>query len=431
MQAPFFAGERTGTQGDFYLLVLAAVYHADGLWGEATFDLYARSLPKGARYLVAGGIEEAVDSALSLRFSTEELDWLRGLPTFQRASEGWWDSLESLRFGGDIHAVPEGSVVFPNEPLIRVTAPLVQATLVHTRLLQAVQSATGIATQASRLVHAAGGRRCFDFSSRSMPGQEAGLRAARASAVGGFVGTSNTLAAHELDLAPMGTLSDEFMAVYGSAGPALEAFSVHFPDVGFVNLPAGKLSNSVAQLSPYSDLIRIVRLDHSSLGKAAPRVRRSLDLAGMDHTRILGTGSLDLRRIEALGDAPIDLLGIGKALTRAMHSAPMSYRVAEIWRGPDPEPCDSPGAAVWPGMKQVWRYADHDEVAHVDEDEHYDRGGQPLLQQVVREGERLLPRATIAECNERREADLASIGEAMDGWEVRPSARLTGEEPEA
>ncbi len=424
MQAPFFAADRAGTQGDFYLLVLAAVYHADGLWGEATYDLVPRVLPKGSDHLVVAGIEEAIDSALALSFSEEELDWLRGQAVFERASEGWLSSLEHLRFDGDIHAVPEGSLVFPDEPVLRVTAPLAQATLLHTRLVQALQAGTGIATRAAELVRAAGPRRCFEFSSRSMPGQEAALLSARAAAVGGFEGTSNSLAASLLGIAPMGTLSDDFFSVYPEVASALEAFSVHFPDVGFVNLPRGTLAESVRQLAAYKELIRIVRLDHSRLGPASRKVRQALDAAGMEHTRILGTGSLTLEKLRALGDAPVDMIGVGKGLAHAMHSVPFSYRIAEIWRGPDPEPCRTPGASRWPGVKQVWRYKDHDVIAPVDEDEHYDRGGQPLLRQVVREGERLLPRPAVQEARERAALEYQALREHLPGWSLKVSPRL-------
>ncbi len=418
-------------QVDFYLLVLAAVYHADGLWGEATFDLYPRQLPEDAGYLVSAGMHEAVDAALGMRFSPEEIAWLQAQPAFQKASPGFWSALEYFEFTGDIDALPEGTPVFPGEPMLRVTAPLVQATLIQTLLLQLVSHGTQVATRASRLAHAAQGKRLYEFASRRMPGPEAALLAARAALVGGFYATSNALAASALGVPPMGTLSDGFFAAYGSSSRALEAFSVHFPSVGFVNLPDGSPFEAVKSLEPYRELIRMVRVDSSNLGSESRMVRQALNRIGMNEVRILGSGSLDEDAIRGLilQKAPIDLLGVGKALVRPMDGVGFSYRLAEIWRGPDPEPCTHMGGARVPGRKQVLRQAEGDLVCHVDEEHLFE--GRPLLQPLVAQGERVRDLPPVQDSRQRCLDELEALPPEVRAsppdrpWPVRLSDRLS------
>ncbi|MCB9762578.1 MAG: hypothetical protein H6739_22455 [Alphaproteobacteria bacterium] len=432
MERPYFAPDRVGLQTDFYLLVLAAVYHADGLWGEATFDLYARELPEGCGYLVAGGVVEAVEQALQLGFTAPEIAWMRGLDTFAKAPEAWWSALEHMRFDGEIHAVAEGTVVFPGEPVLRVTAPLVQATLLESRLVQTVGYGTAVATRASRIIEAAGDRKVFDFGSRRMPSGDAALLAARAAMVGGFAGTTNSLAAAVLGVPVMGTLSAGFSAAYGDDARALEAFRVHFPDVGYVSLPQKDVVEAVLELVPHRASIRIVRLDRRDLGRVSRRLRGALDAAGMERVKILGSGGLDEPRIAALEaeGAPVDLLAVGRNLSQEPPKSGMVYRLAEIWRGPDPEPATHTGASRWPGMKQVVRFHDHDLVCLVEELEDATAGGRPLLEPVVLEGERVRPAPTLETSQARRAAAVAALPEGVralnptEAWPVRVSDRL-------
>lgn len=426
--------DRTGLQVDFYLLVLGAVYHADGLWGEATFDLYPRVLPEGGGYLVAAGIHEAVEAVLSMRFTEQDIEWLRGQRAFKDAGAGFWSSLEYFGFQGDIDAVPEGTVVFPDEPIVRVTAPLLQATLAQTLLLQKIGHGTAIATRAARMVDLADGRRCYEFGSRRMPGPEGALLAARAAYVGGFYATSNALAAASLDIPAMGTLSKGFFAAYGADDRALEAFSIHFPDVGFVNLPPGPAFEAVGRLEPYREILRIVRVDSDSLESEARKVRQALNRLGMEKVLLLGSGSLDEAAIAriAANNAPLDLLGIGKQLVRGLDGTSVVYRLAEIWRGPDPEPALHEGGAKFPGRKQVLRFPDHDVLAHADEAFVLEaEGGRPLLEPLVEAGERVGEVPHPSEGQERCRAELEALPEGVRafpctaGWPVRLTDRLS------
>lgn len=410
-------------QTDFYLLVVAAVYHADGLWGHATFDLYPRAALKGAPWVVAAGMHEAARSVLDMRFDERSIAWLKEQQAFSRASEGWWESLRHFAFSGDIHAVAEGTLVGPHTPILRVTAPLQHATLIQTRLHQMVPAATAVATRAARCTLAAGGRRLYEFASRRSASGEGAALTARAAIVGGFYASSNAAAAAQLGVPVMGTLSSDFFTAYGDIAPALEAFSVHFPDVGFVNLPPGRVDQAVAQLAQHRELVRMVRLDHPQLARAARALRPMLDKAGMSHTRILGSGSLGPEAISRLGDAPIDLLAVGKNLVRG-GPIPTSYRIAEQWRGPDAVPSLKPGSARYPGTKQVLRRADHDLVCLLDEADHLD--GEPLLQPLILNGELVSEAPSVQEGRDRCAAQLADLPpELLPGgggeWDLRVS----------
>lgn len=433
MERPFFAPERSGLQADFYLLVLAAVYHADGLWGDATFDLFARQMPDRYGYLVLGGVCEAIESALRLGFTSEEIAWLRAQDTFANASEGWWDALENMRFEGEIRCMAEGSVFFPNEPILRVTAPLPQAVLLETRMLQAISHGTAIATRAARMTRVAGGRKLFDFGSRRLPGGEAALLAARAAMVGGFAGTTNTLAAATLEVPTMGTLSAGFMAAYGSDAAALEAFRVHFPNVGYVSLPDGDVVEAVLRLAPHRKAVRIVRLDQWDLDGSSRRLRGALDAAGMNRTRILGSGALDEDRIAELvrRGAPVEMLAVGRSLVQAGATTDFSWRLAEIARGPDREGVRHPGGSPWPGAKQVLRFPDHDLIC-LDEEAEALAGdlGRPMLEQLVSYGERNVPEEPVQVAQQRCAEQIAALPEvlrqsdAVVEWPIRRSPGL-------
>ncbi|MEE2751775.1 MAG: hypothetical protein VX519_10125 [Myxococcota bacterium] len=394
MDRPRFDSFHAGLHTDFYQLVLSAVYHADGLWGEATFDLYPRNVPDDYGYLVAGGVVEATDAALDLSFSDEDVEWLQSQEAFSNIARGWWESLRHFRFTGDIWSVPEGTVLFQNEPILRVTAPLAQASLLETRLVQAVSHGTGVATRASRVARIAGERRVYEFGSRMQPGAEAALRAARAAFVGGVAGTSCSLAGSLYEIPVMGTLSETYMAAYDDDPAALEAFRVHFPKVGFVALPSGDLVEGARALAPFKDDIRIVRVDHDDLGKVLPGVREALDSAGLAHVKILGSGSLDEQRLFDLveSNTPADFFGVGRhvAVGTGGSRVSLAYRLAEIYRGGSWEFVRRPGASAYPGRKQVVRGPRGDAICLESEAAGFEeQGGSLLLQPVVLRGERV------------------------------------------
>jgi nicotinate phosphoribosyltransferase len=438
MARPFFAPDNAGLQGDFYQLVLSAVYHADGLWGEATFDLSLRALPEGYGYVVVAGVQEVVDEILRLRFSDEDIAWLQARGVFGDASSSWWESLRHFRFSGDVDGMLDGSVAFAGEPLMRISAPLPQAVMLETRLIQILSHATGVATRASRLVQSAGGQRVFDFGSRRLPGAQAALLSARSSAIGGCAGTSYALAGAVHDLNVMGTISTGFLAAYPTDSAAMDAFSQHFPKVGYVSLPDDNFESAVAQLVNHKDSLRIVRVDHWDLNYAARLVRKALDEHGMSHVKILGSGSLTEEKLAKLQvqAAPVDLFAVGRhlAVGSSDDSLSLTYLLAEMWRGMSPEMVTRPGASAYPGLKQVLRTSEADILCLEEEMNVIGAdNAEPMLHPLIREGERVVREEAADVASARREEQLANLPEGVtrlvdpDLWPVRASDRLARE----
>lgn len=413
MERPLFMPGHLALQAEFYQFVLAAVYHADGLWGDATFDLYARGLPDGHGYLVAAGLGTLLDHFAAVQFTEEEVELLRNEPRFAKVAPAFFEALRRFRFRGEVWAVPEGTVVYPGEPIVRVTAPLIACTLLETRAIQIVSAATAIATRAARMVDVAGGAGVLDFGSRRCPGPEAALLAARAAYVGGVSATTNALAALHLGIPPMGTMADTFLAAYGDDNLAFEAFRLHFPGLSHLSLPDDDPVDGVKRFLSFKKEVQTVRIDHEDLDRMSRLVRAALDRNGMKHVRILGSGHLDEARIRRLVEAgaPIQLFAVGRALATASDQGTrVAFRIAEMMRGPHATPVARAGSAPHPGRKQICRHADRDVLCL--EHEAWGQaqmGGVPLLTAVVRDGERIGADPSLAQMRHHRAAQVAAL----------------------
>jgi nicotinate phosphoribosyltransferase len=424
-----------GLHTEFYQLVQAAVYHADGLWGEATFDLTVRQLPTDLSHVVLAGVEDAIDAALLGRVSEDEIAWLAAEPGFSSVPATFFSSLRNFRFTGDIAAMPEGSIAFPGEPVLRVTGPLHQVGLLETRLLQWIGHCSGVATRAARIVGAASGTPVVDFGSRRTANAAAAGAAVRAAWIGGCVATTNAHGAHIHGLPPWGVMSDALIAAYGEDRLAYEAFAGLFPSHCHVNLPDGDLGATVSRLRGLP--IDVVRLDSPTLGADAPLLRAALDNQGMGSTRILGSGSLDAPTIDQLrrDGSPIDIFGVGDAMILGHKGTRprLSYRICELTRGVDPTPVCGSWAAPWPGTKQVVRFNDHDTIIlDLESQGAISAGGRPLLARFVSQGTRVREREELSTIRERRiahQAELPAHSLHTHGpktWEVRSSHMLQG-----
>lgn len=402
-------GIGAGLPVELYQLVLAATWHADGIWGEASFDLYARGLPADWGYLIAAGLQPLLERLRALRFTEAQVAGLARDPLFRTASPAFFDALLRFTFDAQVHAVPEGTPVFPGEPILRITGPLLTCGLVETLCVQTVTHSTLVATKAARLVSAAAGAPVHDFGSRRAPSPEAALLAARAAYIGGVHATTNAAAVLEYGLPGITTMSDTFLAAYGDSGTAFDAFHVHFPDSGHLVLSEPDPVAGVAALRRFPGKVQSVRLDHAELGAHARVVRAELDRQGFGTTRLLGSGALDEHRIAALAaeGAPLDAYAVGQAWARLpVDGVRMAFRIAERQGPQGAVPVKGGGAAQWPGRKQVIRTAQGDQLVRESEAWALERaGGIGLLQRVPVHG----PRPDLAASRAHAARTLAAL----------------------
>ena len=419
---------------DLYQLTMLKAYWEHGMNEIAVFDLFVRRLPPQRNFLVAAGLAPALDYLEGLRFEPDELEWLEGQPGFPAAFVHW---LADLRFRGDVEAMPEGTVFFPEEPVLRVTAPLPQAQLVETRLISLINFSSLIASKAVRFASAAPGMVLVDFGLRRSHGSEAGLLAARSAYLAGFDGTATVAAGQRWGIPTYGTMAHSYVQAHDSEAEAFLRFARAHPDnavllIDTYDTEAG--AATVVRLAPQlrAEGIEIagVRLDSGDLAAHAHRVRRILDEGGCPEVRIFASSSLDEYDVVRLARAPIDGFGVGSALTVSTDAPTLDsvYKLQEYAGRPRSK--RSEGKATWPGRKQVFRrYADGLVSGDVLALEEEDPGGEPLLRPVMRAGKRVAPDPTPAEIRERVRSSCASLPEELRSLEpagtayrVEPSA---------
>jgi len=422
---------------DLYQLTMMAGYQHAGIGGRSTFELYVRHLPEGRGFLVVAGIEQALDLLAGLRFTPDEIQYLRTVPALASAPEAFFaDLLPSFRFNGDVWAVDEGEVVFPHEPILRVTAPGAEAQLVETALLATITFQTSIASKAARIVHAAQGsmasagasraRQVIEFGSRRAHGLDAALFAARAAYVAGCAATSNFEAGYRFGIPVSGTMAHSWVMSFARE---IDAFREY---LGLFGAGTTLLIDTYDTIAATHAIVSAglrpggVRLDSGDLVALSTDVRRVLDAGGLTDTKIIVSGDLDEYRIARLlaNDAPIDAFGVGTALSTSKDAPALGgvYKLVEIERDAVMAPVLklSAGKRTLPGSKQVWRLSDNgrasgDVLALAAEPS---PGGRPLLRLMMQRGHRLHQPGKI-EASRRHAGD--AMGELPDG--VR---RLTG-----
>jgi nicotinate phosphoribosyltransferase len=412
-------------QTDLYELTMAASYLRRGMTAPATFSLFVRRLPQRWGFLVACGLERCLDYLEALRFSDEDLDYLR---REQGYPEEVVEHFRRLRFTGDVWAVPEGRVVFAEEPLLEITAPLPEAQLVESFLLNQVTFQTAIASKAARCRLAAPSKSLVDFSLRRVHGIEAATAVARATAMVGFSSTSNVEAARLLGLRATGTMAHSYVEAFPSEAQAFRAFAEDYPDrvvllVDTYDTLAGvdRAIEVGLDLAARGHKLVGIRLDSGDLGALAAEARARLDAAGLTEVQIFASGGLDedaVAELERAG-APIDAYGIG---TRVGVSADAPYldSVYKIVAYADrPVAKLSTAKATLPGSKQVWRRPGWaGDVVGIRE-ESGPSGAEPLLAPMMREGQRA-SRGGLAEAAERFAADLDALPEGLRTLEPGP-----------
>ncbi|RLU89202.1 nicotinate phosphoribosyltransferase [Streptomyces griseocarneus] len=380
------------TTTDLYEVTMALSYLREGMTGPATFSLFVRDLPPDRGFLVAAGLESVLDHLASYRVDTDDVDAFASVldrPTRDLAP------LLGLAFTGEVRAAPEGRVVLPWEPLLEITAPLPQAQLVETYVLNQVSHQTTVASKCARCVLAAAGHPVVDFSLRRTHGTQAGYQAARLGAMVGFAGTSNVAAAHAEGLPAVGTMAHSYIEAFDGEEEAFHAFARSHPGPVTFLVDTYDTENGVATAARVLHSLGLgpgcaVRLDSGDLGALAVRARAVLDAAGLSEVRVVASGGLDEFAVDRLvrSGSPIDVYAVG---TRVGVSADApfldsAYKLVEY----DGRPVMklSSAKATAPGRKQVFRGPGCADVVGLD-GEAPPPGSVPLLETVMRDGRRV------------------------------------------
>jgi nicotinate phosphoribosyltransferase len=415
---------------DLYELTMAASYFQHRMFAPATFSLFVRKLPADRGFLVAAGLEEVVHFLENFSFSADDLEFLRQT---RRFPANFLDYLAQLRFTGEVHALSEGRICFANEPLLEITAPIIEAQLVETFVLNAVHLQTLIASKAARCFHAAQGRGLVDFALRRTHGMDAGLKVARASYLAGFAGTSNVLAGKLYGVPFFGTMAHSFIQSFDDEEEAFAAYAETFPDetallIDTYDTVAGaRHAARVGQVLRQSGhRLRAVRLDSGDLLALSRATRAILDTAGLVDTHIYASGGLNEHEVARLvtAGAPIDVFGIGTdmGVSGDAPSLDMAYKLVEY--AGKPRLKLSSKKVSFLGKKQVFRVLDEDGRDKRDllglREERRDNVGTeapptrvlPLLEHVMQEGRLLHPLPSLSESHVLFLEEFAKLPEA-------------------
>ena len=360
----FLTNNNIAINTDLYQLTMAAGYFDNGINYPATFELFVRRLPYNRSYLVAAGLEQAIHYLLNIRFTEDAIAYLKSQLSFQHVSDAFFDYLRAFRFTGSVHAMPEGTIFFPDEPIIRITAPLIEAQIVETYLLTTINYQTIVATKASRVVHAAQGRAIVDFGSRRAHGPQAGVLAARSSYIGGCVGTSNVLAGQELGIPIVGTAAHSFTMTFDTEMESFEKYYKVFPDHTVLLIDTYDTLEGAKRATKIGQKLKGVRLDSGDLVSLSKQVRCILDEASLNHVNIIASSDLNEYKIADLlaHGAPIDMFGVGTELVTSRDDPTLSgvYKLVEQEREGvvNFKLKLSSEKATYPGAKQVYRCVD-------------------------------------------------------------------------
>jgi nicotinate phosphoribosyltransferase len=400
---------------DLYELTMLQAYFRNGLDEEAVFDLFIRRLPEHRNYLIACGLDDVLRYLETVRFSSEAIAYLESLGQF---STDFLESLAALRFRGTVYAVPEGTPIFAGEPILQVAAPLPQAQLVETFVLNQVSFQTTIASKAARVVTAAAGRRVVEFGLRRLHGTDAGMKTARACYVAGVDSTSNVLAGHVYGMPVVGTMAHSYIKAYDSELEAFRAFASVYPRsillVDTYDTQEG-VRNVVRLAEELGDAFQIqgIRLDSGDLAELAKAARRILDEAGLHQVEILASGSLDEYAVAEVltRDAPIAGFGVGTRMgVSADHPYLDSAYKLSAYAGRARMKLSS-GKTTLPGRKQVYRIDAGTERSHDVIGLHDERiEGRPLLAAVMEKGKRLpAGGVTLQEIRDHARRELSAL----------------------
>lgn len=422
---------------DLYQLTMLQAYYAEGMQGEAVFELFYRERPAHRNYVMAAGIEDVLDYLENLRFTEEELSWLREQ---ERFSAEFLDALGDFRFTGDVYAMSEGTLVFENEPVVQVVAPIPQAQLVETYILNQIHLQSLAATKAARVVMACRGRLMVDYGSRRSHGTDAALKVGRATYLAGGGGTSNVAAGKLYGVPIFGTMAHSFIEAHPDELSAFKAFAAEFPETTLLvdtydTLDGVRKVIDLARELGEDFKVRAIRLDSGDLSRLAKASRTLLDEAGLDGIKIIASSGLNEYKITKLLDdgAPIDGFGVGTELAVSGDAPDIDFSYKLVGYGGKPRMKLSSKKVTLPGRKQVFRIIDNGRLIRdviCQADEMLD--GEPLLRQVMADGKRLdTSRVSIEDARQHAMAqldalspDLKGLERVEEGYPVEVSAAL-------
>ncbi len=411
---------------DLYEFTMAAVYFKHGRSALATFSLFIRDYPPRRNYFVSAGLEQVLAFLENLRFEQEDVDFLASrIPL----TDEFLHYLASLRFTGDVHAVPEGRLFFQDEPVLEVTGPIVEAQIVETFIINQINLQAEIATKAARCYHAAGGRSLVDFALRRTQGTDAGNAVARASYIAGFDGTSNVLAGQLFDVPIFGTMAHSFISSFDREIDAFRAFASEFPKISTLLIDtydtlggARKAVKVAKEMAERGQRLSGVRLDSGDMATLSKQVRKILLDDGLDYMRIFASGNFDEYKIADVlaKGAQIDGFGVGTKMGVSADApfTDMAYKLVEY----DGRPILklSPGKATLPGRKQVFRRTEEGKIAGDTIGLREERcEGEPLLVPVMTGGKRLLATEPLPKIQDRFKSEFAALEERYKDLEAR------------
>ena len=422
-------GERLALLTDLYQLTMAACYFDQGMHEEATFSLFIRKYPPNRGYFVAAGLAEALGYLETLRFSADDLAYLAATGLFKPK---FLDYLQGVRFTGEVHALPEGSIFFKDEPVIEVTGPIIEAQLAETFIINAMSLQTLIASKAARSFHAAQGRPLIDFSLRRDQGTDAGLKVARASYLAGFQGTSNVLAGKVYGLPIFGTMAHSYVTSFTNEIEAFRVFARVFPGITtllidtYDNIQGAAKAVAVAkEMEARGERMQYVRLDSGDIAAISKEVRRILDKNGLEYVRILASGGFDefkIARVLAAG-GPVDSFAVGTRMGVSADAPYFDCAYKLVKYGDRPVMKLSTGKATLVDKKQIHRYYDpqgqmlRDAIALREEAA---PGAAPLMQQFMSAGRVTRPLPSLKEAREYFLSQFALLPEPYKALQEPP-----------
>jgi len=386
---------------DLYELTMAAGYFEQQYNPMVTFELFIRDLPVSRNFLLAAGLEQVAEYLMNLRFSDDQLRYLRELDNFKNISAEFFEYLKAFEFSGNVYALPEGTVLFANEPVLQIEAPLIEAQIVETFLLSTINFQTMVASKAARVMHAATldsvQRGVMEFGSRRAHGPQASVLAARAAYLAGFMGTSNVQAGYRFGIPVLGTTAHSWTMAFKTEQEAFERYQQIFGTDATFLIDTYDTVQGVKNAMKVADNFKAVRIDSGDLGEEAKKIRAILDHSGYEQVKIILSSDLNEYKIEKLirSGTPVDFFGVGTQVAVSLDAPTLQgvYKMVEIEHNGSQlyRAKFSSNKITLPARKQIWRFKDeqgrisHDLLAFKEED--FSHVAEPLLTTYILNGQ--------------------------------------------